>query len=105
MLEMLVHLDRDLVPPSYQLLRVSIPEDVAIETIGAELPVDWRNKTVTSRELGDRWLDRSTGPLMQVPSAISERGHNYLLNPSHPDAVQIKVAEVIKAPFDPRLLA
>jgi RES domain-containing protein len=43
--------------------------------------------------------------LLQVPSAISERGRNYLLNPAHPEATKITVAEVIKAPFDSRLLA
>jgi RES domain-containing protein len=105
LLEMLVHLDRDLIPATYQLLRVSIPDDVVIETVDANLPADWRSKTIASREVGDRWLDRSSSTLLQVPSAISERGHNYLLNPAHTDAGKITVAEVIKAPFDPRLLA
>ena len=105
LLEMLVHMDRDLLPATYQLLRVSVPNDVAIETVGVELPADWRSKTMVSREIGDRWLDRSTSALLRVPSAISERSNNFLLNPAHENAVRIIVAEVIKAPFDPRLLA
>src|SRR6202012_3547007 len=60
LLEMLVHIDRDLIPATYQLLRVSVPEDIAIEAVDAELSVDWRSETMASRELGDRWLDRST---------------------------------------------
>lgn len=102
---MLVHMDRDLLPATYQLLRVSVPNDVAIETAGVELPADWRSKTMVSREIGDRWLDRSTSALLRVPSAISERSNNFLLNPVHENAARIIVAEVIKAPFDPRLLA
>jgi RES domain-containing protein len=105
LLEMLVHMDRDLIPVTYQLLRVDVPDDTAIEIVDAELPPDWRSQTSTSREIGDRWLDRSSSAILQVPSAISAKGNNYLLNPGHPDAAKVVVAEIIKAPFDPRLLA
>jgi RES domain-containing protein len=104
LLEMLVHMDRDLIPATYQLLRVSIPDNIAIEAIDAELSADWRSETMASREIGDRWLDRSTTALLQVPSAISGRGNNFLLNPAHPDATKIAIMEIIKAPFDARLL-
>jgi RES domain-containing protein len=104
LLEMLVHMDRDLIPRSYQLLRVVVPADLAIEAIGIDmLSADWRNETITSRQIGDQWLDRSASALLRVPSAISQ-GHNYLLNPAHADAARIAVAEVLQAPFDPRLL-
>jgi RES domain-containing protein len=105
LLEMLVHMDRDLVPATYQLLRIVVPADIAVATIDEELPPDWRSQTLTSREIGDRWLDRSASALLRVPSAISAKGNNYLLNPEHPDAARIAVSEIIKAPFDPRLLA
>jgi RES domain-containing protein len=105
LLEMLVHMARDLVPATYQLLRIVVPADIAVETIDVELSADWRSQTLTSREIGDRWLDRSASALLRVPSAISAKGNNYLLNPEHPDAARITVAEIIKAPFDPRLLA
>jgi RES domain-containing protein len=42
--------------------------------------------------------------LLQVPSAISEQGQNFLLNPAHPDAAKVTVAEIFHAPFDVRLL-
>src|SRR5437667_6397218 len=73
LLEMLVHMDRDLMPSTYQLLRISVPDDIAIETVAGELPTDWRSETMASRAIGDRWLDQSTSALLQVPSAISER--------------------------------
>lgn len=104
LLEMLVHMDRDLIPASYQLLRIVAPDDIAVENIDTELPPDWRAQTLTSREIGDRWLDRLASALLRVPSAISAKGDNYLLNPTHPDAARIAVAEIIKAPFDTRLL-
>lgn len=104
LLEMLVHMDRDLIPPSYQLLRVAVPDDVACEVINAELPPDWCVHTSTSREIGDRWLERATSALLRVPSAISARGDNFLMNPAHQDSARIAVVEIIKAPFDDRLL-
>lgn len=104
LLEMLVHMDRDLVPPTYQLLRIAVPDDIVVEVVEPELPPDWRTQTRVSREIGDRWLDRSTSALLLVPSAISVEGANFLLNPAHPHAARASVAEVIRAPFDPRLL-
>jgi RES domain-containing protein len=105
LLEMLVHMDRDLIPPTYQLLRISIPSDMKIEGLAAgSLSTDWRTDTMASREIGDRWLDRSTSALLQVPSAISGRGQNFLLNPAHPDAGQLTVVETFRAPFDARLV-
>jgi len=105
LLEMLVHMDRDLIPSSYQLLRVLVPNDIAIDVAAATFESDWRSNTMVSREIGDRWLDGGSTAILKVPSAISERGNNFLLNPLHPDAGRIAIAEIIKAPFDPRLLA
>jgi RES domain-containing protein len=103
LLEMLVHMDRDLIPSTYQLLRIVLPPDIAIETaIG--LSPDWRTEMMASRQVGDRWLDRSISALLQVPSAISQQGYHFLLNPAHPDAAKIAVSEVFRAPFDSRLL-
>ena len=102
LLEMLVHMDRDLVPSTYQLLRINAPSDVGPEMVG-ELPAGWRDQLMATREIGDGWLDRAGSALLQVPSAIGH-GHNFLLNPAHPDAARIAVAEIVRAPFDPRLL-
>jgi RES domain-containing protein len=105
LLEMLVRMDRDLIPPTYQLLRIDIPPDVKIEAvIAGDLAGNWRADTIASREIGDRWLDQSTSTLLQVPSAISEQGQNFLLNPAHPDAAKVTVVQIFHAPFDARLL-
>ncbi len=49
LLEMLVHMDRDLIPSTYQLLRVVVPDDIALET-PSDLAEDWRTRTIVSRE-------------------------------------------------------
>ncbi|MBB5049845.1 RES domain-containing protein [Rhodopseudomonas rhenobacensis] len=105
LLEMLVHMDRDLLPASYRLLRVVVPETIAIERMDADaLRQDWRDYPATTRDLGDQWLDRASSALLQVPSVIVPQAWNVLLNPAHPGAGAITIAEIIEAPFDPRLL-
>jgi RES domain-containing protein len=53
--------------------------------------------------MGDAWLARREAALARVPSAIAPRTWNYLLNPEHPEAKQVVVAEVIQERFDNRL--
>ena len=106
LLEMLVHLDRDLIPNSYRLLRVMVPETIATSTVASEgLEIDWMDQPDTTRRIGDRWLDQAATALLRVPSVIVPNAINVLLNPAHPDAAAVTIAEVIEAPFDPRLLA
>jgi RES domain-containing protein len=105
LLEMLVHMERNLFPATYRLLLIIVPETTAIEVIGVDtLTADWRDQQATTRDIGDQWLDRSSSALLQVPSVIVPRARNFLLNPAHTDAAGFRVAEVIEAPFDRRLL-
>jgi RES domain-containing protein len=104
LLERLVHMDRDRLPTTFRLLRVVAREDLLVDAISVEqLPDDWHNRQRLTQSLGDQWLRRATNVSMKVPSVIVPGAHNYLLNPAHPDATKITVAEVIEAPFDSRL--
>jgi RES domain-containing protein len=53
--------------------------------------------------MGDAWLASRETALARAPSAIAPQTWNYLLNPEHPDAKQVQVAEVIRERFDNRL--
>lgn len=102
-LEMLVHLDRDLIPDTYRLLRIRVPRSIAVETIGP-LPTDWQRQVSLTRQLGDNWLDRQSSAVMETPSVIVPHGRNYCLNPNHPDAPDVVITETVDAAFDRRLL-
>jgi RES domain-containing protein len=105
LLEMLVHMDRDLIPATYCLLRVVVSETVAMDSIGIDaLASDWRTQPSFTRQIGDQWLDRSATTLLRVPSVIVPLGKNFLLNPAHPDAAKVTIIDAVNAPFDPRLL-
>jgi len=106
MIEVLVHLELDdSLPSRYTLLCVEIPEKIRIHQIAAPSGNAWKTNLKLSRRLGDEWLAQVKTALARVPSAILPETYNYLLNPLHPDAGSIKIIEVKKAVFDPRLYA
>jgi RES domain-containing protein len=105
LLEMLVRLDPDLIPATYTLLRVNVPDIIESVDIDVDaLPSDWRLQPALTRQLGDEWLDRNETALLHVPSAIVPSAWNVLLNPAHANAAFGRVVEAVHSPFDLRLL-
>lgn len=107
LVEVLVHLEVDPedIPVTYQLLAVDFPEHLASHAIGdEELATSWRDRPGLTRPLGDRWLREGQTALLRVPSAIVPFTTNWLLNPAHVDAAHARIAEIVQAPFDRRLL-
>jgi RES domain-containing protein len=105
MLEQIVHLQAGSgkLPRSYDLLKVAAPDSVDVRELLPLARVDWREHSESTRTIGDAWLASLETPLARVPSAIVPHTWNYLLNPEHPDAKKIEVAEVIREHFDNRL--
>ncbi len=109
MIEILVHLElnEDNIPMHYQLLEVSIPDDLAIEDLQPESRLhqaEWKLDVKYTRSLGDAWLRSRTAAVARVPSAILPETWNYLLNPLHPRMGEISVVKSASALYDPRLL-
>jgi RES domain-containing protein len=106
LIEVLVHLEleEDELPRSYMLLRVGVPDDLAIEELSIPAGDGWKSNHDLTRQLGDEWLLRRETALARVPSAILPSTSNYLLNPLHADAKRLRIMESRPAEFDPRLL-
>lgn len=103
LLEQLVHLDPEVAPSTYQLLRVEVPDNVSIDEADlSALPQNWRDQPDITRRIGDEWLIRRASCLLRVPSALSPRASNFLLNPACAAASDVRIVEAIVAPFDPR---
>jgi RES domain-containing protein len=104
MLEHIARLmDRDTggdLPRSYQLLQVAVPEECRMRSLSKLPQSDWREHPEMTRAIGDAWLASGETALARVPSAILPQTWNYLLNPEHPDAKQVQVAEVIEERLD-----
>ncbi len=107
LLEVLVHLELgDLahLPDSYQLLRIDIPDSIAVAKLDeGSLDTDWRKLLELTRAIGDKWLRESGSALLSIPSAIVPHTQNYLINPIHRDTRKIKIHSHGNFPFDFRL--
>jgi RES domain-containing protein len=92
-------------PRDYWYLVLEIPDDVAIREIERkELPANWdafpHPKEMTS--LTNAWIKEGVELVMKVPSVHSLYESNFLINPLHPQASQLKVVEAGPHTFDKR---
>ncbi len=101
LLEMLVNFDTSLLPDSFQLLKIAVPEGV--QTFQAKVKPGWTKEVTITRAIGDKWLQGRSSLLMQVPSAILPQVFNTIINPLHPDAQRLKIIDVLAVPLDARL--
>ena len=98
-----------LFPEKYQLLEVSVPDDVyaAMVFLSGGSPASrafFRTLTQSSsRKKGNDWLRGNISALAGVPSVPSPYSLNILLNPKHPDARRISIEACRRIKCDRRL--
>jgi RES domain-containing protein len=102
LLEMLVHVDPEDVPASFQLLMISLPDDVPIEE--PELPAMWVDQNAITQSKGMDFLQKARSPVMRVPSALVPFAANYILNPNLVESARMRIVGVSRHPIDRRLL-
>jgi RES domain-containing protein len=54
--------------------------------------------------VGDAWVKNNDSLILQVPSAAIAGEYNYLFNPAHDDASNVKYDSILPFNYDPRLL-
>lgn len=99
-LEVLVH--RGMEPedlPAYVLMEIEAPDSIVVE----HSPIDPLNENIC-RRFGDQWLAEKRSSLCRVPSVLMPSAYNFLINPLHPDASQVKIIEEKRFIFDGRLI-
>ncbi|CAF2092341.1 unnamed protein product [Rotaria magnacalcarata] len=105
--ELLVHLPMAFVPPSLMMITLDVPENASIETVELSgLPKNWQSYPAPAAlaQIGGAWLTNNQSLLLQVPSAVVAGDCNYLINPRHALAAQIKITETKAFILDPRLI-
>ena len=105
MLEVLVHANLSVPPKHHQVIRITIPNAVEIETLStSELP-DWAAEDLlVARAFGDRWLEEARTPALRVPSVVTEgREYNILINPLHLQAPLLQWSTPEPVRWDMRL--
>ena len=105
MLECLAHAGIGRVPRTQVAIEIAIAGDVAVEWHNAtSLPAGWDQRDLrVARNVGDAWIrDRRTAVLV-VPSVLTRREGNVLLNPRHPDFKKISAGAAESVIWDARL--
>lgn len=96
LVELLVHMRPERMPPRQMLCTASLPDEVSIGHLTiAELPEDWADirGPPELREIGLDWIEKRGTLLLSVPSAVVPDENNILINPLHPQAREIEIME------------
>ena len=105
MLEVLVHANLAVPPKHHQVVRITIPDEVTIETLSASDLPGWDAESgKAARSFGDRWLQEARSAILRVPSVVTDgREYNVLINPLHHQAALIKASEPEPVRWDIRV--
>lgn len=101
LLEILVHLDlRTELPKDRLIVELEIPDESPFLDIFG-FSIDFKNRFETQK-MGDYFIKENKHLLLKVPSAITPEEFNFLINPNHADAKDIKIVKAIPLIFDNR---
>jgi RES domain-containing protein len=104
MLEVLVHAGINSVPRHTHWIEINIPPGVSRECPEPNPFPGWDDENcVVSRAFGDAWLSEQRSAALLVPSVVTRRERNLLINPAHPDFPQIVATAPSPVEWDQRL--
>jgi RES domain-containing protein len=105
-MEYLVHTTLTNIPDNLQVVKLSIPDTIAVKQINiSELPTGWNlyPAQFTTIELGSNWVISGETLLLRVPSAVIPHEFNIVINPAHPDMRQVQIVTAERFNYDERL--
>ena len=106
MLEVLVHAGIGRVPRHTKWIEIQIPAGVSRECPDLDVLDGWDDEDcLASRAFGDAWLAEQRSAVLLVPSVVTRRERNLLINPAHPDFRRIVATEPLAVDWDRRLFA
>jgi RES domain-containing protein len=105
MLEILVHANIGRVPLTHCFVVADVPQEVSVERQGPHtLPAGWESDDLSiARGVGDQWLQEARSAVLLVPSVVARLEWIAVVNPTHPDAAKIRVANSQHVIWDRRL--
>lgn len=104
--EIAVHMPLGIVPADYYLIKIQLPDEVAMKEHPLEnLPADWNSFPHASmtQEIGDTFVMENEYLIMKVPSATVQGTFNYLINPRHKNFAKVTLIDAVPFAFDKRL--
>lgn len=80
-------------PPNQHFVAITIPRGTAYEVVSKDGLPGWDTLEPTvSREFGARWIREIRSAVLLVPSYVARLERNMIINPAHPDTLQIEVS-------------
>ena len=105
MLEKLAH-GAGRLPPNQHFTAITLPRGLSYETFDpAALPGWDRPDQRETRRFGATWQKSGRSAVLLVPSLLARMEENVLLNPEHPEFVQIETALPRPVWWDKRLFS
>lgn len=106
LLEVLVHANLNRPPRNQQMVRITIPDDVMIETAELADISGWDAADyIASRAFGDAWYDAKRTAVLRVPSVVTQgREWNLVINTEHSQFAAVRVDPPEPVLWDPRLV-
>ena len=106
-LETLAHIRKEIIPQDFMLVTLEIPQNAIVYLEDyITLPKQWNElppyNTFTMSICAESVFQENL--VLRVPSAITQKDFNYLINPLHPDIQSVKVITHEVFEFDKRLL-
>jgi len=102
-LEIIAHVDRMLLSVPYVVISVQFND--ALLQKSAVPPDGWDSPVIpeSTRLIGDDWVKSQSSVLLRIPSVVVAGEWNYLFNPAHPDADDVRTGFPEPFRFDSRL--
>lgn len=103
--EIAVHTPLGIMPSDYFVQSIRLPSLKMLEIDPKDLDPKWRNfpHEITTKIIGDKFIDKNKYLVMKVPSAIIQDEFNYLINPNHKNFLRVKLIKIEEFKFDKRL--
>ncbi len=88
------------------LVKISLPDNVSSNNIELDkLKTEWMEDISYTKFMGNEFVKSMTNLFIQVPSAVIQEEHNFLINPLHKDFKKVKIIEVKSFRTDKRLFS
>ena len=106
MAEVAVHFTLAALPGDFLMLTIHVPEHLSRQRLNVEdLPDGWNAfpHTRKTQLIGDRFVSEGKACLLEVPSVVVRGDYNWLINPAHKEAREIKIVGAEPFPLDARI--
>ena len=103
-LEILVHAQREAIHLEWNVIEVTVSDELITMTHPDDLPADWRAlpSSPGARRFGEAWLRLGKSVALSLPSVVVPEERVLLVDPLHPDFIKLRVSEPQLFRFDPR---